>query len=275
MNTEGKVLKMMGVCYDVTELRSKELEIQQINAELEDKVLQRTHELEKANMELESFAGSVSHDLKSPLRSIHGFTELLFEKCEEHADLEIRDLLNRIESSTKGMISLVDDLLIFSKASKTPMKKVGIDFSDFVQTIVNLINKDLGNKTKINLGKLPDTKADPSLIRQVFINLISNAIKFSSKIESPSVEIGGYSNAGSNIYFVKDNGVGFDMKYYDKLFGAFQRLHSDAQYEGTGLGLALAKRIIERHGGRIWAESAGYNKGATFYFSLPVERNGY
>lgn len=244
------------------------LENVSVYAELEKRVKERTAELEATNRELESFSYSVSHDLRAPLRAITGFSDIL----EEEDGLVLSDTgkkaLNTIQQNAKRMGVLIDDLLKFSRLARQPLAKTTIDTRALLDRI--LASEEFKNqKATVTVEELLPVEADHNLLQQVWINLISNALKYSSKKEQPVVEIGSYRKEDEITFFVKDNGAGFDMNYADKLFGTFQRLHKASEFEGTGVGLALSQRILTRHGGRIWAE-AKVNEGATFYFALPA-----
>ena len=241
---------------------------QLINAELEKRVKLRTEQLESANNELETFSYSVSHDLKAPLRAIEGFSKLLLEEHSDKLDEEAKRLFNIVISNTARMSQLIEDLLEFSRVTRTQMTKINVDMTKLVEGIFNeLKNLENGRNITLTLNNLSPVEGDPSLLRQVWINLIANAIKFTRPRNAAVIQIGNEIENGSNIYFIKDNGVGFDMKYSQNLFGVFQRLHKYKDFEGTGVGLALVERIIKRHGGRIWADSK-LNEGASFYFTL-------
>ncbi len=240
---------------------------------LHQQLITRTHQLETANSELEAFSYSVSHDLRAPLRAIDGFSNILAEDYAALLPEEGRGLLGRIQSEVKQMGKLITDLLAFSRIGRKPLQVEDIDTNQLVQEILDEFraNNEL-KQAEIEVGPLPPCRADRSLLKQVWINLVSNAVKYSSKREHPRIEIwhttrDDYARDHGTIYLVRDNGVGFDMRYADKLFGVFQRLHSDSEYEGTGIGLAMVHRIIERHGGSIWAE-AEVDKGATFFFTI-------
>ncbi len=226
------------------------------------------NELELSNKELEAFSYSVSHDLRAPLRAIHGYTKILSEDYKEKLDDDGRLMMNSIISNSDRMGQLIDDLLAFSRLGKKEMKIADVNMTDLAKAALAEVKSAAESfHCNVIITPLLPARADGSLIYQVFTNLISNAVKYSSKNDKPQVEISSFEKDGENIYSIKDNGVGFNMNYYDKLFGVFQRLHSNADFEGTGIGLALVKRIMVRHGGRIWAE-AELGKGATFYFSL-------
>ena len=255
-----------------SELKRTELEILKVNAELEQRIQERTALLESANSELEAFSYSVSHDLRAPLRAIQGFTTILQEDFAPQLKTEIVRLLNIISAEAKRMGVLIDELLNFSRLSRQPIKQEIVSSNELVQRAREQLKNDKVNRTvDITVANLPATIGDPSLLLQVWINLLSNAIKYTGPRDVAKIEIGWYQEGNEVIYFIKDNGVGFDIQYTDKLFGVFQRLHSLSEFEGSGVGLSLVQRIIHRHGGRIWAD-AKINEGATFYFSLPGQK---
>jgi signal transduction histidine kinase len=236
---------------------------------LENKVKERTIQLELVNKELEAFSYSVSHDLRTPLRAISGYSIMLKEDYEEKLDAEGKRIIGNVIANARMMGQLIDDLLAFSRLGKKELVSTQIDMQSLATNVVNeLLQHDLEKDYQISIGLLPSIEADQGMIKQVLINLLSNAIKYSSKETRPEIEIGSKDEETRTIYYVKDNGVGFDMAYAGKLFGVFQRLHSQEEFEGTGVGLALVKRIIDKHKGEVWAEGLE-NMGATFYFSLP------
>ncbi len=244
--------------------------LRKANEELELRIQERTRELEAANKELEAFSYSVSHDLRAPLRAISGFSQILVDEYAPNLDDEGIRLINIITRNTTTMGMLIDDLLRFSRMSRREMESTVIDMNSLVAEVIQQHKEFISLKAfQFKPGNIPRAYGDMSMIRVVLMNLLSNASKFSTSEKQPVVEIGGRVDTSENVYFVKDNGVGFDMKYADKLFGVFQRLHSSEEFEGTGVGLALVQRIIHRHGGRVWAEGE-VHKGATFYFTLPV-----
>ena len=244
-------------------------EVYHVWQNLDNKVKERTLQLELVNKELEAFSYSVSHDLRTPLRAINGYSIMLKEDYEEKLDAEGRRIIGNVITNARMMGQLIDDLLAFSRLGKKELANTKIDMQSLTTNVVNeLLQHDFEQDYHINIGLLPPTEADPGMIKQVLINLLSNAVKYSAKNGHPEIEIGARDEETRTVYYVKDNGVGFDMAYVGKLFGVFQRLHSQEEFEGTGVGLALVKRIIDKHKGEVWAEGRE-NIGATFYFSLP------
>lgn len=254
---------------DVTKQKKSEAEILELNTTLERKVQQRTEELNSINKELESFSYSVSHDLRGPLRAIHGFTQILQEETEGRMSEDAADAMNEIISNSRRMGVLIDDLLEFSRLGKQNLSKAELNMQElFNSVITDLQTQRQKLPVSYDLKELQKTHGDRGMLRQVAFNLVSNAIKYSGKKTEAKIEIGSYPQNGSTVYYVKDSGAGFDMAYYDKLFGVFQRLHRADEFEGTGVGLAIVQRIISKHSGKVWAEGK-VNEGATFYFSLP------
>jgi two-component system sensor histidine kinase/response regulator len=239
------------------------------NAELVRSVRERTDELEAANKELDAFSYSVSHDLRAPLRAIKGFSRILAEDYSTQMPPKAQQCLNHVTASTDRMEQLIEDLLRLSKMGRQRLSKRPVRTATLVREVLEeLLGEHAGRHVEIHLGNLPDCLADSSLLKQVFVNLLSNAIKFTGRKENATIEVGCRQQAGEHIYFVRDNGAGFSMKYADRLFGVFQRMHRNEEFEGTGVGLSIVQRIILRHGGRIWAE-AKVDEGATFHFCLP------
>lgn len=263
-NDKNELTGFSKITRDVTERHLADKKVKELNAELAHNVKQ----LENSNKELESFSYSVSHDLRAPLRAIHGYTKILEDEYGPKLDDDARKMMQSVMANAKKMGQLIDDLLAFSRLGKKDLQKTEVDMNELVQLVLSEIKKSQDvTKTEIKLDNLPQAWGDASLLHQVFTNIISNAVKYSSLVEKPVVEIGGKEEKDETIYYVKDNGAGFDMKYYDKLFGIFQRLHDSHEFEGTGVGLALVKRIIVKHDGRVWAESE-VGKGSTFYVAL-------
>jgi len=253
----------------VIQRKRAEEEIRKLNTELERHVI----ELEEANKELEAFSYSVSHDLRAPLRAIDGFSTMLLEDYKNLFDKEGNRLLNIIRSNTQRMGELIDDLLTLSRLGRKEMALSDINMDELVKTVIEELRASApGRVIQFNINTLPFAYGDVGMISQVFFNLLSNALKFTRTRENAIIEVCGYfhKEKNENVYYVKDTGVGFDMQYINKLFGVFQRLHSDDEFEGTGVGLAIVWRIIHRHGGRTWAEGK-VNEGATFYFTLPTK----
>jgi signal transduction histidine kinase len=244
-------------------------------AELERRVAERTEELQRSNQELEGFSYSVSHDLRTPLRAIDGFAAILEDDHGETLGPVGRQRIATIRRNTQRMGQLIDDLLAFARLGRAPMAANEVDMGALAREAIHELRANgIGaEKTEIEVKSLPATRGDAALLRQVWVNLLSNALKFSSTAEQPRIEVGGEDTGEACVYYVRDNGAGFDMKFYAKLFGVFQRLHGSEEYAGSGVGLAFVKRIVVRHGGSISAEGA-VGGGATFHFTLPHAANG-
>jgi PAS domain S-box-containing protein len=250
---------------DITERKKAEEKIKKLNQDLKH----RAFELEAAYKELETFSYSISHDLRNPLLVIGGFSRVLLERYSNHLDAKGQQFLSMIHSNTQKMLQLIDDLLTFSRSEHQQMKPSDIDMGELAKAVFEELKSIIPEQTLLlDIKPLPPARGDLSMIRQVFVNLLSNAIKFTRPKGAGVIEIGCMVKENQDIYYVKDNGVGFDMQYADKLFGVFQRHPTVNEFEGTGVGLAIVQRIIDRHGGRTWAEGK-VNEGAIFYFSLP------
>lgn len=269
-NTDGSVRQVVCTFIDISGRKNAEAQIKKLNENLELRVLERTQQLEVANKELESFSYSASHDLRTPLRALDGFANILLEDYSQVLDDEGKRMLRIIIDNANKMGRLIDDLLSFSRLGKLEMELTKINMQEMAGSIYNdlLTEKDTG-LIQFSIQNIPDAYGDPSLMRQVWTNLIANAIKFSSKKSDRTIEIGYKTDVSENIYYVKDNGEGFDMRHSVSLFAVFKRLPTAKNFEGTGVGLAIVHRIINRMNGRIWAEGIA-GKGATFYFALPA-----
>jgi signal transduction histidine kinase len=254
---------------EIQERKISEKRVLELNKKLEENIFQ----LKSSNSELEAFSYSVSHDLRAPIRGMDGFISLFLKKYFDKVDPEGQRLLNKVRNNVHKMGFLIDDLLSLSRIGMKDIEKSSINMKELVEGVIEEMEelKEL-KEAKIKLSHLIDGEGDVALIKQVWINLISNSLKYSSKNEKPLIEIGSVKKSNFINYYVKDNGVGFDMKYSNKLYGVFQRLHDPQEYQGTGVGLALVKRITNKHNGEVWAEGKE-NQGATFYFSLPVKSN--
>lgn len=270
-DSAGRVTGILGTWEDITERRNTEREIRELNADLEKRVAERTAQLQQVNRELEAFSYSVSHDLRGPLRAVNGFSKILVDDYGSSLPDEARVYLGDIRAGAARMGRLIEDLLAFSKLGRKPLQRRLVDVRGLVEECWNEIRPKVPDRVlECHLHKLPTCSADRSLLKQVFLNLLSNAVKYTSKCERAIVEIGALPEVHGPGYYVRDNGVGFDMRYASKLFTVFQRLHRTEDYEGTGVGLAIVQRIVARHGGRVWAE-AEPDRGATFFFTLPQE----
>ena len=273
-NNSNEVIGFEGSIHNITERRFAQIELQKLYLDLERRVDERTSQLTDANKELTAFSYSVSHDLRTPLRHIGGFANLLEKRMSTLTDADERILsyTQKIIDSVEEMNKLIDGLITFSRMSRVDMVQIQINFNELVHDVLNDFQVELGNrKVDVAIHSLPDVIGDPSLLRLVLVNLITNALKFTKTRDIAEISIGTMPSKeeGKSTIYIRDNGVGFDMKYYDRLFGVFQRLHKIEEFEGTGIGLATVQRVIRRMGGMIWAEGE-INKGATFYFSISV-----
>ncbi len=264
-DARGKLVGFSKVTRDLTESKRAEEEVRNLNRSLE----QRVTELTIVNRELDGFTYSLAHDLRAPLRHMHGFAELLWRSSHENLRDEEKSFLTTILNSSKEMGRLVDGLLNFARLGRTDLKQTRVDLRQVVEDVRSQLEPETKDRALTwHIGGLPAVSGDPALLRQVFLSLLSNAVKYTGKTAAACIEIGSHNSADKITVFVRDNGAGFDMQYAGKLFEVFQRLHHSDDFEGIGVGLANVRRIIERHGGRVWAEGAP-GRGATFYFSLP------
>ena len=271
---EDQTVKLRGFMIDITERKKAEDALQLLNLELEQRIRSRTAQLEASNRELEAFAYSVSHDLRTPLRAVDGFSRILLEEYGGKLDAEGNRLLRIVLENTRHMDQLIADLLEISRAGRIEMKITAVDMAQLVHSVINQLTMAEGrDRLEYVLNSMPVAMADPILIRQVWVNLLENALKFTSSRPVRRIEIGGFTENDMYTYFIKDNGVGFDPQYTHKLFGIFQRLHSRKEFAGTGIGLAIVQRIVQRHGGQAWAKGA-VDEGALFHFSLPTKPKG-
>jgi PAS domain S-box-containing protein len=274
-DAKGNPAGLFAAARDVTERKRAEEELHRYRTHLEEMVAARTSDLaaanaklDFANKEMEAFAYSVSHDLRAPLRAIDGFSHMLLEDYADKLDAEGRRLLNVVRDSTVKMGRMIDDILSFSRVGRTEMASDRVDMEALVgRTIKDLETVVAGRTVNFKIGKLVPARGDGAMLQRVWANLLDNAVKYTGKTAEAEISVGSEPGASETIYFVRDNGAGFDMQYVGRLFGAFQRLHGD-DFPGTGIGLAVVKRIVTRHGGRVWAEGK-LNEGATFYFALP------
>jgi PAS domain S-box-containing protein len=272
----GQIIGFQAVARDITKRvlaeeakRQSEEKVRKLNAELEHRVAERTAQLENANKELEAFSYSVSHDLRAPLLTINGFTQFLAAHLGDKLDEEGSRLLSIIRTNTQAMQHLISALLMLSKTNKKELDVTAVDMTALARETYNEIaTPEALQNIEITIAPLPETRGDKTLLRQVWSNLLSNAIKFTLAKHERSITIGARTEENQNVYFVKDSGAGFDMKDAGKLFGVFSRLHTDEEFEGTGIGLSIVRRVIHRHKGEVWAEGE-VGKGATFYFALP------
>jgi len=266
-DAQGNVTAVRTTLLDVDVQRRAQVENERLRAELEA----RAASLETVNRDLEAFSYSISHDLRAPLRAIGGFARILEEDHAEVLGAEGRRVLGVVRTNTSRMSQLVDDLLAFSRLGRRPVARANVDMKRLAEDVVEEMKNQRGSLgADVSIGELPPAHADPGLVRQVLVNLVSNAVKYSAGKPAPTVTVTATAEGGEPVYHVKDNGAGFDMQGYDKLFGVFQRLHRHEEFPGTGVGLAIAHRVVAKHGGKIWAASK-VGEGAEFHFTLPKE----
>lgn len=272
LNDEGKPYQYVAIRADITNRKKAEEALHTLNEQLEERIKARTIQLETANKEMEAFSYSISHDLRAPLRGINGFARILTEEFGALLGKEGNRLLSKVTGNALTMSRLIDDLLDFTRLGKTGMVCTNVNMDDLVKSCLeDMVQNAALASVQLNIGHLPPCRGDTNMLKQVWFNLLSNAVKYSSKKTRPCITINAKEDNGNLVYLVQDNGDGFDMQYYNQLFGVFQRLHSNDQFEGTGVGLAIVKLIITKHGGEVWAESVT-GEGATFYFSLPKQK---
>jgi PAS domain S-box-containing protein len=263
------VTSLTVIATEITAQKEAQEKIRQINAELEQRVHERTQALEAMNQELETFSYTVSHDLRAPLRAIENYTRFVLDDFSKDLSTEGQGFLQRVRESAVKMNTLIDEILMFSRVGRRQMQIASVDPGEIAREVYAELLEAGGDERHIefSVGPMPQVQADATLLRQVYANLLENAIKYTRQRPDASIRVGCEQDSGANVFYVGDNGAGFDMKYADQLFGVFQRLHSEDEFEGTGIGLATVERIIRRHGGRIWAE-AEVDQGATFRFTL-------
>jgi PAS domain S-box-containing protein len=270
-DVRGIVLGVFAAARDVTDQKQAEENVRRLNAELEQRVIERTAELKTANTELEAFSYSVSHDLRTPVRAIDGYAQAVLEDYGPQLPAEGLRFLQTISNSARHLGALIDNLLAFAQLKQLELSKHAVDTNLLVRATLHELGAPWPNRqVELRVGALPASSGDAAMLKQVWLNLLSNALKYTNKRDKAEIEIGCRKVNGADTFFVRDNGTGFDMRYVGKLFGVFQRFHRAEDYDGTGVGLAIVQRIVHRHGGRIWAEAA-VDRGAIFYFTLEKE----
>jgi light-regulated signal transduction histidine kinase (bacteriophytochrome) len=271
-DANGEPKSILIISRDISDRKRAEEEVIRLNAELEQRVLDRTAQLEAANKDLEAFSYSVSHDLRTPLRALDGFANILMEDYAAVLDDEGKRMLKIIISNANNMGHLIDELLSFSRLGRTGISYSEIDMREMAESVFNEYASETDKeKISFRLPDIPEASGDPAMIKQIWVNLITNAIKFTSKKPDRNIEIGFIPGNNETVYFVRDNGAGFDMANSSNMFGVFKRLHTTKEFDGTGVGLAIVKRIVQRHKGSVRAEGV-VNEGATIYFSIPFRK---
>jgi signal transduction histidine kinase len=272
VDESGRIASYVAIKEDISQQVEAERVIHELNETLERRVAERTTELEHANQELQAFSSTVSHDLRAPLRAINGYARLLLENERARLSEDGRNMLDRLVSNSTKLAILIEEILEYSRAGQKPLERGTVDLAKLARTVAEELSGD-HPAAGVEVAALPLVEGDITMLHQVLTNLIGNALKFSAVRSAPRIEIGCRPENGETVFFVRDNGAGFDARYADRLFGMFQRLHSEREFPGTGVGLAIVKRLIERHGGRVWAESAP-DAGATFHFTIPPQAQG-